>query len=156
MSRSHCDTRRGPGKQHADRIYRDTLRQQRQLRGGEAAATSAVGEVVLLDIAFADSSGSKLRPTVVLEVRDESIVVVPLRTIKPGRHPNGFQLENWEAAGLSRPSATMAPVEVAPGRVLAAVGRVSERDWRGIVREVVSAPGTQVTSTHYPPEAICA
>ena len=108
MNGAHRDTRRGPGKQRADRDYRHALRQQRQLRKGEAAVTPVVGDVVLLDVAFADSSGSKF-PAVVVEVRDESIVVVPLRTVSHGRRVGGFQLENSEAPGLSRPSATMAP-----------------------------------------------
>lgn len=141
MNQTQRDTRRGPGGQRAERTYRQALRQQRQLRKGEPAASPVIADVVLLDVAFADPSGSKLRPTVVVEVRDESMLVVPLRTVRPGRRLGTFQLENWETAGLSRPSATMAAKEVPRGCVLAALGRVSGRDWRGVVNEVVSTPG---------------
>jgi hypothetical protein len=103
-----------------------------------------VGDVVLLDVVFADHSGSKLRPAVVIDVGDEAMMLVPLRTVRPGLRTTNYQLQDWAIASLSRPTATMPAIKASVGDVLALVGSVSGRDWRGVVGNVTAGFGQRV------------
>jgi hypothetical protein len=89
--------------------------------------------VVWLDVAYKDGTGSKLRPAVVIEARDD-LLVVPLGTQREGtKAMDTCALADWSEAGLSRPSHTRPPVILDAGDVLDLVGRVTVRDWRRIV-----------------------
>jgi hypothetical protein len=132
MSRGSTSDRRRQARV-ADRQLRRYLQRQRNLRAGLPAAHCHPLDVVWLDVAYHDGTGSKLRPAVVIEAGDE-LLVVPLGTDRqPIQATDSYALADWSEAGLPRPSRTRPPVVVDAGDVLDLVGRVTDRDWRRIV-----------------------
>ncbi|MBM4046938.1 MAG: type II toxin-antitoxin system PemK/MazF family toxin [Planctomycetes bacterium] len=56
-------------------------------------------------------------------------VIVTMITSQPHTAPSDYRLQDWEAAGLRRPSTVRAkPSTVAPHRILRRAGRLSNRD----------------------------
>jgi mRNA interferase MazF len=87
------------------------------------------GEIVLLPFPFTDPTATKTRPAVVVSVeafqRDSGDFTVAMITSVPRTTPYDYELQDWQAAHLLRPSwvraklATLDPVLVRyrPGRL---------------------------------------
>lgn len=87
------------------------------------------GDIVLLPFPFTDLSAARTRPAVVISVegfqRATSDFTVAMITSVPRTTPYDYELKNWQAAGLLRPSwvrarlATLDPalVRYQPGRL---------------------------------------
>jgi len=95
------------------------------------------GDVVLLSVAFASRSGSKLRPAVVVSSSqyheiDQVLIVAPV-TSRPPRNENEYFLRDWEAANLLRASTVRAKLfTVYRKHVLHRPGHLSKRDMAGV------------------------
>lgn len=125
--------RRPENRADVDRKYRRGLEEQRRLRRGDSATTAHVGDIVLLNLEYADGSGSKLRPAVVVDCAEDALTVLPLSSV--ARHGNA--LTDWSECGLSRPSYMRSPRLVSSRSVLGRVGEVSNVDWQRILINVM-------------------
>lgn len=117
----------------ADRALRRAQERQRNLRRARGAVRCFERDVVLVAVPFVDGSGSKLRPAVVIGVWGDHVEIVPLGTIRGSTSSAMHPIEDWEQAGLSRPSFARSLMGAKTGDILDLVGRVTEYDWRRTV-----------------------
>ena len=100
------------------------------------------GAVVLARIVFADSTGDKVRPAVVLSVSRHEVQVLPLTTSRNRfRYPLCYvELEQWFEAGLSKPSGVeRRPVMLERGDLVGVMGQLVESDWARVMGDSASA-----------------
>lgn len=91
------------------------------------------GDIVLLPFPFTDLTAMKTRPAVVLSVeafqRDTGDFTVAMITSVPHRTPYDYELKDWQAAHLLRPSWVRAKLATLdPALVRYIPGRLSEAD----------------------------
>ncbi|RJP24100.1 MAG: type II toxin-antitoxin system PemK/MazF family toxin [Candidatus Omnitrophota bacterium] len=110
--------------------------------------TSKTGDVVI--VRFPGAETTKTRTAVVLssrlyhEYRPDAII--GLLTTKNGDSitPTNYVFKDWEVAGLHQPTAFHAYVVTVEKQILHSIGRLSERDRRGIlmcVNQAISFDG---------------
>lgn len=93
------------------------------------------GAVVIAHVPYADGTGSKRRPAVVLRASRHDVEVLPV-TSKPPRRRGGTALADWEPAGLRQPSTVRhTPVLIDRRDVDVALGQLSPRDHRTLVAD---------------------
>lgn len=64
----------------------------------------SLGDILLVPVVFADGSGVKNRPVVVVfDTGDADLLVAPV-TSQPARSTRDVPVNNWQAAGLRLPS----------------------------------------------------
>jgi hypothetical protein len=126
---SYGSRRDGSGRDQAHRLLREVEKQQRNLRQGRPAVRPTAGDVVLMDVAYDDGTGSKLRPVVVLDM-GAALKVLPVRTVRHRQQAGVSLLRDWATAGLSRPSFVTGPLSITLDAVLSKLGRVSHHDWQ--------------------------
>ncbi|MBI2300429.1 MAG: type II toxin-antitoxin system PemK/MazF family toxin [Armatimonadetes bacterium] len=111
------------------------------------------GDVVLVEVKFTGSTGSKRRPAVVVSSRafnaaGTKVVVLALTgNITPPLRPGDTILVDWEAAGLVKPSAargTIVTVDVA--EVGKHLGSLTVSDLSGIDRGLATVLGVGTPS----------
>jgi mRNA interferase MazF len=97
----------------------------------------SAGDLVLLD--FPGAQGTKRRPVVILSSeiyhahRPDMIVGLITSQIASATGPTDYVLQDWQAAGLWRPSAFRAYIStVLQMDVISLLGRLSDADWRNI------------------------
>jgi hypothetical protein len=84
--------------------------------------------VLLAHVPFADGTGFKVRPVVVLRLDGRTLVVRPC-TSQVGRYPHLPQVQDLDSAGLPRASAIRSEVlRLETEDVLKALGRLSDED----------------------------
>jgi hypothetical protein len=88
------------------------------------------GVVVRCDVPFADRSGSKIRPAVVVGRRGGMVEVMPITTSKNVRFPVDVPVHELEPTGLRRPSVVRTNRVIAIERhgVIGILGALGERD----------------------------
>lgn len=125
-------------RRHADEPRNTAGRQREKVVATLRAAKPvpqrmlARGVIAYAQVPFADGTGWKSRPVVVVGVRGREVAVRPITTArrwKVAPNPAYVAIDEWEEAGLSRPSA-VAPRTVTLDRmaVTGIVGRLSEAD----------------------------
>lgn len=94
-----------------------------------------VGDVVTVEFPFSDFQQLKKRPGLVLAI-DESDALLARITTRPPRETGDIFLENWDAAGLPKPSTVRLTKLVTIDRrlVLRRVGCLSAPDRSSIVQ----------------------
>lgn len=95
----------------------------------------SINEVILVRYPFADLSGSKVRPAVVVSAPHPSqdLFIVPLTSKMAGLLPGEFVLSDWSSAGLNVPTALKRGVyTLHQGLVAKSVGRLAETDARSV------------------------
>ena len=104
------------------------------------------GDVVLLS--FPGIKQTKVRPAVILSsrtynrIRPDIILGLVTSQIKAAVAPTDHQLEDWSQAQLTRPSAFRAFFVTLPRSVVRfRVGKLSDRDWRGVLEKTKIAFG---------------
>jgi hypothetical protein len=121
---------------HRDEVERQARQREKvatTLRGAKPVATRQLkpGTVAYAQVPFADGTGWKSRPAVIVSVRGREVVVRPITTRREWKPRTAVSvpLRDWEAAGLSRPS-QVSPLSVALDRmaVTGIVGRLSDVD----------------------------
>jgi len=93
------------------------------------------GDVVLVPFPFTDQSGSKKRPAAVISDRaanaalPDVIVMAITSQLRPDRRAHEVWLQNWQSAGLLKPSAVK-PVVLTVERtlVLKKIGALKDDD----------------------------
>ncbi|MEK7733566.1 MAG: type II toxin-antitoxin system PemK/MazF family toxin [Planctomycetota bacterium] len=88
-------------------------------------------DVILVRYPFADLSGSKIRPAVVISVPhiSDDIFVVPLTSKTASLLPGEFELTDWSSAGLNVVTAVKRGIyTVNRSLVIKAVGKLSSSD----------------------------
>ena len=94
------------------------------------------GDIVTVD--FPGITGIKRRPVVVVSTplyhryRPDVIVAVITSQTSAGNTPLDYELQDWQQAGLRRPSAFRAFLATLPERSAIPVGRCSDCDWEEI------------------------
>ena len=99
-----------PHRETAERHARQREKVVVSLRGAKPVAQRQLrpGVVAYAQVPFADGSGWKSRPVVVISTQGREIKVRPITTAKQwkaGPNPTIVPINDWERAGLSRPSA---------------------------------------------------
>jgi mRNA interferase MazF len=92
------------------------------------------GEVWLTQVEFADGSGSKPRPVLILFSHDQDSVLAVVTSAAP-RSPRDLIIGDWQVAGLKRPSTIRLDklVTTSHPRLWARLGRLTEADWKKVV-----------------------
>lgn len=88
-------------------------------------------DVILVRYPFADLSGSKIRPAVVISVPhiSDDIFVVPLTSKTASLLPDEFELTDWSSAGLNVATAVKRGIyTVNRSLVIKGVGKLSSSD----------------------------
>ncbi len=94
------------------------------------------GNIVIVN--FAGAQSSKLRPAVVIssslyQTQRPDVVLAPLTTNISAAHTQfDYRLEDWESAGLNRPSAFRTYFNMQLSDGLRSIGSLSDRDWLGV------------------------
>jgi mRNA interferase MazF len=95
------------------------------------------GEIVTVD--FPGATGIKRRPVVIVSTteyhahRPDVIVGLITSQISAAITPFDYALQDWEAAGLHRPSAFRTFLATLPAAAIGErIGRCTERDWQAI------------------------
>lgn len=101
------------------------------------AVTVQPGDIVVAD--FPGVTETKRRPAVVVSsaayhtARPDVILAVLTGQVTVAVQSTDYLLQDWTAAGLHRPTAYRTFLITLPRQdVVAAIGRVTERDWLGI------------------------
>lgn len=102
------------------------------------------GSVLLVPFPFADLTGSKARPVVVLSSavyqRRMDAMIVAMLTSMPRHGPYDVELRHWEQAGLLLPTWARAKLATLTTRLIhRPLGRLSGPDLRRVDRAVRSA-----------------
>ena len=112
-----------------------------------STTTFSPGDVVLVRFVFADESGAKRRPVLVLS-NDEyhasrQEVIVAAMTSNVSRVLVGDHVVNdWQAAGLPKPSLVTAILRtIKRAMIEAALGRLGDRDTRAVRAQLRRAIG---------------
>jgi mRNA interferase MazF len=105
---------------------------------------ATAGEVVVVD--FVGVHGVKRRPAVIVsskiyhQSRPDFIVGILTGQTGKASGPTDYLLQDWQAAGLVKPSAFRAFLYTAPKpSIIATVGHVTNQDWLEIAKCVRSA-----------------
>lgn len=101
------------------------------------------GDIVLVPFPFADQTGSKKRPAVVVssaayhQGRSDLILMAVTSQIRPSGRVGEIQISDWNEAGLLKPSA-LKPVLFTLDRalVIRRLGRLAEPDLQSL-REIL-------------------
>jgi hypothetical protein len=133
--RSRWTRRHDPGP---DATLRRVNKRIRRLNCPQPPAKAALrpGTVVWAEIPFADGSGTKTRPAVVIERARRYVVVRPVTSApKRARYARTqTELSGWKSAGLSRPSAVQSRlVELDRSAVGDVVGVLAGADRTAII-----------------------
>jgi mRNA interferase MazF len=94
------------------------------------------GDVVATD--FPGVQGTKRRPCIVLSSdlyhtnRPDVILAVLTTQLRSARTPTDYLLQDWEEAGLDKPSAARMFLATRPSNLVEMIGHLSERDWREV------------------------
>jgi mRNA interferase MazF len=104
------------------------------------------GDIVLLPFPFTDLSATKTRPAVVVSVegfqRATGDFTVAMVTSVPRTTPYDYELQDWQAARLLRPSWVRAKLATLdPALVRYKPGRLSETDLAEVERHIRLALG---------------
>jgi hypothetical protein len=117
------------------------------LRGAKPVAQRQLvpGAVAYAQVPFADGTGWKSRPAVVVAVRGREVTVRPITTDRRWKTRSDLRyvfIDDWESAGLNRPSA-VCPRQVTLDRmaITGLVGCLSESDRDTVLRGAVLASG---------------
>ncbi|MET0398470.1 MAG: type II toxin-antitoxin system PemK/MazF family toxin [Longimicrobiaceae bacterium] len=108
------------------------------------------GDVVTVD--FPGATGLKRRPAVVVSShlyhahRPDVVLGVLTTQIASASTPTDYLLQDWQAAGLNRPSAFRAYFGMSERGAVRVVGHLSERDWEGVRSCLGNAFGLEPTS----------
>lgn len=97
------------------------------------------GTIAWVDVPFVDEPNSKGRPVVVIDLVGRDVTVLPITSTSARRHFGDFyyEVEEWDEAGLSKPSAVQRrPHVLDAGRFTGVVGHLSETDLAGAQRLV--------------------
>lgn len=93
------------------------------------------GDIVLVPVDFTDRSGAKLRPAVIISSDDYNSqtpdVLIASITSNLGAvsHPGDYQLTDWQAAGLLKPSLAQTKLTtIASSRIGRKLGALSTSD----------------------------
>ena len=107
------------------------------------------GDVVTVD--FPGATGLERRPAVVVSSalyhahRPDLVLGVLTSQIASATTPTDFLLQDWQAAGLNRPSAFRAYFGMVERGTVRIIGQLSEQDWPGVRSCLGSAFGLAVT-----------
>ena len=94
------------------------------------------GDVVTVD--FPGVTGIKRRPAVVVSTdtyhraRPDAILGLLTSQVAAATGPTDCVLQDWQTAGLRRPSAFRAFLATLPTASLTTIGHLSEQDWRKV------------------------
>jgi mRNA interferase MazF len=94
------------------------------------------GDVVTVD--FPGARGIKRRPAVVVstdtyhKTRPDVILSLLTSQVAVATGPTDYVLQDWQTAGLRRPSAFRAFLATLPTASLTTIGHLSEQDWRKV------------------------
>jgi hypothetical protein len=144
MSRPHssgrrrCKTRSDhlAAARHLDDIYRQALARDRRWASGSAVVRQSEvgpGSVILATVPFADGTGEKPRPVVVLELSDAGVLVVPCSAQEKGKRSGYTPISDRHVAGLLRATyVSRRTIHLAWDRLLVSLGQCSKLDWRRI------------------------
>ena len=96
--------------------------------------TTRAGEVWLTEVEFADASGSKPRPGLVLFSHGQDSVLAVI-TSAARRTDHDLSIGYWKAAGLRLPSIVRLDklTTMSHNRLLAKLGHLSDADWHRVV-----------------------
>jgi hypothetical protein len=96
-----------------------------------ALSALAPGTVVLAQVPYAEETGWKTRPAVILTVGDRVVGVQPVTSSYSRDDFGCLELDDWAQAGLSRPCALMRRSVELDRRLdlISVVGQLSARDW---------------------------
>ncbi len=102
------------------------------------------GDVVIID--FVGVRGIKRRPAVVVssetyhQSRPDIIVGILTSQLAKATAPTDYSLQDWQAAGLVKPSSFRAFLYTAPRTsIVATAGHVTDRDWQQIAMRIRTA-----------------
>jgi mRNA interferase MazF len=104
------------------------------------------GDIVLLPFPFTDLSATRTRPAVVVSVggfqQETSDILVAMVTSVPHTSAYDYELRDWQAANLLRPSWVRAKLAtLSPSLVRYNPGRLSERDLAEVDQRIRLALG---------------
>jgi mRNA interferase MazF len=94
------------------------------------------GDVVTVD--FPGATGIKRRPAVVVstdtyhKTRPDTILGLLTSQVAAATGPTDYVLQDWQTAGLRRPSAFRTFLATLPTASLTTIGHLSEQDWRKV------------------------
>jgi mRNA interferase MazF len=94
------------------------------------------GDVVTVD--FPGARGIKRRPAVVVstdtyhKTRPDVILSLLTSQVAVATGPTDYVLQDWQTAGLRRPSAFRTFLATLPTASLTTIGHLSEQDWRKV------------------------
>ena len=136
-----------PHREADERQARQREKVATTLRGAKAIPARQLkpGVVAYAQVPFADGTGWKSRPAVVVSVQGREVVVRPITTRREWKIRSALSvpLRDWEKAGLSRPS-EVAPLSVVLDRmeVTGIVGRLTDADLAAVRNGPPPAPVT--------------
>ena len=89
------------------------------------------GDVVVTTFPFADRTGTKLRPALVLRDTGDNDLIVALISTRASRSEFDAPLADWQQAGLAQPSIARVDkvLTTAKTRLRGPVGSLTPRDW---------------------------
>lgn len=99
-------------------------------------AIPSAGDVLLVPFPFRDKAAASTRPAVVLSgtaYNQQGDVVVAAITTHLSRLPTDYALQDWQAAGLAKPSTVrMLIATIAQTRIVLTIGHLTDRDWAAV------------------------
>ncbi len=112
-----------------------------------STTTISLGDVLLVQVAFTDLSGSMKRPAIVVsndEYNESGLdaVIVPLTSRTSLLRPGDYRIGDWSSAGLARASVARAkPTTVARRMIERRLGTATAADLTGILSSLRSILG---------------
>ena len=114
-----------------------------------STTTISLGDVLLVQVAFTDLSGSMKRPPIVVsndkyEYNESGLdaVIVPLTSRTGSLRPGDYRIGDWSSAGLARASVARAkPTTVARRMIERRLGTATPTDLTGILSSLRSILG---------------
>ena len=112
-----------------------------------STTTISLGDVLLVQVAFTDLSGSMKRPAIVVsnDKYNESgldAVIVPLTSRTGSLRPGDYRIGDWSSAGLARASVARAkPTTVARRMIKRRLRTATPADLTGILSSLRSILG---------------
>lgn len=106
------------------------------------------GDIVTVD--FPGVTGVKRRPAVVLSSTEyhsirPDVIIGLITSQTKGLSVTDYVLQDWQAAGLRVASVFRSFIVTLPRSAnLVVIGRLSDRDWKGIARSYVSQIGSKI------------
>ncbi len=111
------------------------------------------GDVILVDIAFSGAIGYKRRPAVVISTKTfnaagiKLIVAAITSNVSPPFRPGDSLLNDWQAAGLLKPSAVRGVLATVDKRdVVRRLGTLSPRDFTIMEQGIAAILGFRVAN----------